>query len=123
MNDQAASSALAATADFFERARARLNLDVPAALTDPAAQGVRRGDLDLDPVLWERAGVSATKPAAVLIPIVESLWLQSGPYVRTAARIHDERRDVPAAHHHWALIEALERGDEKGSIAASRRCC
>jgi 8-oxo-dGTP pyrophosphatase MutT (NUDIX family) len=44
---------------------------VPPALTDPNAQGVRRGDLDLDPVLWERAGVSATKPAAVLIPIVE----------------------------------------------------
>src|ERR1700722_7584179 len=59
--------------------------------------------------------------SAVLIPIVESLWLQSGPYVRTAARIHDERRDVPAAHHHWALIEALERGDEKGSIAALRQ--
>ena len=71
MNDQAASSARAATVDFFERARARLNLDVPAALTDPAARGVRRGDLDLDPVLWERAGVSATKPAAVLIPIVD----------------------------------------------------
>ncbi len=44
---------------------------MPPALTDPNAQGVRRGDLDLDPVLWERAGVSATKPAAVLIPIVE----------------------------------------------------
>ena len=72
MSDQAASSARSATADFFERARARLDLDVPAALTDPAARGVRRGDLDLDPVLWERAGVSATKPAAVLIPIIDS---------------------------------------------------
>jgi hypothetical protein len=71
VNDQAASSARPAAADFFERARARLNLDVPQALTDPAARGVRRGDLDLDPVLWERAGVSATKPAAVLIPIID----------------------------------------------------
>ena len=77
MNDQTApsaslaTSARLATAEFFDRARARLNLDVPAALTDPAAQGVRRGDLDLDPVLWERAGVSATKPAAVLIPIID----------------------------------------------------
>ncbi len=71
MNDQAASSARPATADFFARARARLNLDVPRALTDPAAQGVRRGDLDLDPVMWERAGVAATKPAAVLIPIID----------------------------------------------------
>ena len=30
-----------------------------------------RGDLDLDPAMWERAGVTATKPAAVLIPVVE----------------------------------------------------
>ena len=59
------------TESFFERAQARLSLDVPPALTDPAAQGVRRGDLDLDPVLWERAGVSATKPASVLVPIVD----------------------------------------------------
>jgi 8-oxo-dGTP pyrophosphatase MutT (NUDIX family) len=59
------------TETFFDRARERLNLDVPPALTDPAAQGVRRGDLDLDPALWERAGVKATKPASVLVPIVD----------------------------------------------------
>jgi 8-oxo-dGTP pyrophosphatase MutT (NUDIX family) len=57
--------------DFFGRAAARLTLDVPPALIDPAAQGVRRGDLDLDPVLWERAGVSATRPASVLIPVID----------------------------------------------------
>jgi len=55
---------------FFDRARARLTLEVPQALTDPAALGAR-GDLDLNPALWERAGVSATKPAAVLVPIVD----------------------------------------------------
>jgi 8-oxo-dGTP pyrophosphatase MutT (NUDIX family) len=56
--------------EFFERARARLNLDVPAALNDPSAEG-KRGDLDLDPSLWERAGVTATRPASVLIPVIE----------------------------------------------------
>jgi 8-oxo-dGTP pyrophosphatase MutT (NUDIX family) len=71
VNDSSASPAHSATVSFFDRARARLKLDVPPALTDPAAQGVRRGDLDLDPVLWERAGVSATKPASVLVPIVD----------------------------------------------------
>jgi 8-oxo-dGTP pyrophosphatase MutT (NUDIX family) len=55
---------------FFDRARARLTLEVPQALTDPAALGAR-GDLDLNPALWERAGVNATKPAAVLVPIVD----------------------------------------------------
>jgi DNA-binding GntR family transcriptional regulator len=56
--------------------------------------------------------------SAVLIPIVESLWLQSGPYVRAAAHIHDENRGIPAVHHHWALIEALERGDKDGARRA-----
>jgi 8-oxo-dGTP pyrophosphatase MutT (NUDIX family) len=56
--------------EFFERARARLTLDVPPALTDPAIPGAR-GDLDLDPSLWERAGVAATRPAAVLVGVVD----------------------------------------------------
>ncbi len=71
MNDISPPSTSSLTADFFERARARLNLEVPPALTDPKAEGVRRGDLDLDPALWERAGVAATKPAAVLVPIID----------------------------------------------------
>lgn len=54
----------------------------------------------------------------VLIPIIESLWLQSGPYVQAAAILHQEQRDLPGAHHHWALIEAMERGDEDGAIKA-----
>jgi len=56
--------------DFFLRARERLTLEVPPALNDHAAEG-KRGDLDLDPTLWERAGVKATRPAAVLIPVVD----------------------------------------------------
>ncbi|MEA3067161.1 MAG: hypothetical protein QOK41_568 [Sphingomonadales bacterium] len=56
--------------EFFARARARLTLDVPPALTDHAVAATR-GDLDLDPSLWERAGVAATRPAAVLVGIVD----------------------------------------------------
>jgi 8-oxo-dGTP pyrophosphatase MutT (NUDIX family) len=56
-------------AEFFGRARARLSLDVPAALTDLTAPAVR-GDVDFDPDLWERAGVTPTRPAAVLVPVV-----------------------------------------------------
>ena len=40
-----------------------LTLEVPRALNDPLAEGAR-GDLDLNPSMWERAGVAATKPAA-----------------------------------------------------------
>jgi 8-oxo-dGTP pyrophosphatase MutT (NUDIX family) len=61
---------LARPENFFDRARTRLTLEVPPALTDPEAKGAR-GDLDLNPALWERAGVSATRPAAVLVPVID----------------------------------------------------
>lgn len=70
MNQQLAPLPKVATGDFFDRARTRLTLEVPPALTDPMAQGAR-GDLDLNPSMWERAGVAATKPAAVLVPVIE----------------------------------------------------
>jgi 8-oxo-dGTP pyrophosphatase MutT (NUDIX family) len=41
---------------------------VPAALNDLSAPATR-GDLDLDPAVWERAGVVASRPAAVLVPV------------------------------------------------------
>lgn len=61
---------LAGPASFFGRARQRLTLQVPEALADPS-KPAPRGDLDLDPQLWAKAGVSATKPAAVLIAVVD----------------------------------------------------
>ena len=60
----------APTNEFFERAKARLNREVTPALTDFEAPVRIRGDLDLDPALWEKAGVKATRPAAVLVPVV-----------------------------------------------------
>jgi 8-oxo-dGTP pyrophosphatase MutT (NUDIX family) len=66
---EALASGVAPVGNFFERARARLNLEVPSALTDHAAPAIR-GDLDLDPLLWEQEGI-ATRPAAVLVPIVD----------------------------------------------------
>jgi len=57
-------------AEFFARARSRLTLEVPPALTDDTI-AAKRGDLDLDPSLWERAGVKATRPAAVLVGVVD----------------------------------------------------
>jgi len=66
------TSELDATAigDFFDRARSRLTLEVPKALIDPMAEGAR-GDLDLNPEMWRRAGVKATRPAAVLVPVID----------------------------------------------------
>jgi 8-oxo-dGTP pyrophosphatase MutT (NUDIX family) len=57
--------------DFFERAKKALTLDVPAALHDHSLTEFPRGDLDLDQAVWDEAGVTATRAAAVLVPVVD----------------------------------------------------
>jgi 8-oxo-dGTP pyrophosphatase MutT (NUDIX family) len=57
-------------ADFFERAKARLTLDVPAGLTD-ASITPKRGDHDADPVMRKIAEVRPIRPAAVLVPVID----------------------------------------------------
>src|SRR3954467_7061291 len=57
--------------DFFDRAKKALPLDVPPALTDHSITDFPRGDLDRDPAAWEQAGVKASRPAAVLVPVVD----------------------------------------------------
>ncbi|MEO4000857.1 GntR family transcriptional regulator [Mesorhizobium sp. CAU 1732] len=56
--------------------------------------------------------------SAVLIPIVESLWMQSGPYIRKAAELFDHGSDAPATNHHHRLLEAIEAGDVAAGRAA-----
>ncbi|MDE2385929.1 MAG: GntR family transcriptional regulator [Alphaproteobacteria bacterium] len=57
----------------------------------------------------------------VLIPMIESLWLQSGPFVHRAAFLHDEKQDPAGTHYHWELIDALERRDPAAALAALNR--
>jgi 8-oxo-dGTP pyrophosphatase MutT (NUDIX family) len=57
--------------DFFARARKILTLDVPPQLTDHSLEGFSRGDLDLDSQTWKEAGVTPTRPAAVLVGVVD----------------------------------------------------
>ncbi|WP_233192823.1 GntR family transcriptional regulator [Acidimangrovimonas sediminis] len=54
----------------------------------------------------------------VLLPIVESLWLQSGPYVRAAAGLYDATPAGRAVRHHRTLIAAMDRGDHAGAVSA-----
>lgn len=54
----------------------------------------------------------------VLIPVVESLWMQSGPYVRAAATIYDGSDGAGATNYHHKLIEALEARDADAARAA-----
>jgi 8-oxo-dGTP pyrophosphatase MutT (NUDIX family) len=97
---------------FFDRARARLTLDVPRSLTDPLAQSAR-GDLDLNPSMWERARVAATKPAAVLIPVID----RSEPTILLTIRTKDL-----ASHAGQVAFPGgkIEPDDESPAAAAMR---
>jgi DNA-binding GntR family transcriptional regulator len=60
--------------------------------------------------IYEAAG------SAVMMSVIESLWLQSGPYLRaTREMLHDER--IAADRLHEMTVQALRAGD----FAAARR--
>lgn len=52
--------------------------------------------------------------SAVLLPIIESLWLQFGPYLRVASERFDGR-EGRGTNFHVEIVEALSQGD--GSAA------
>ncbi|WP_319568138.1 GntR family transcriptional regulator [Cohaesibacter marisflavi] len=54
----------------------------------------------------------------VLLPIVRSLWMQSGPFVRASALVYGRKPSMTAVHHHWALIDALAEGDAGAAVKA-----
>ncbi|MCQ8782119.1 GntR family transcriptional regulator [Mangrovibrevibacter kandeliae] len=66
-------------------------------------------------VIYRAAG------SKVLLPIIESLWLQSGPFIRASANIYDAADGLSATHHHWQIVEALERRDAEAAIEALRQ--
>lgn len=107
--------------EFFDRARARLSLAVPAALHDPN-QPARRGDLDLDPAAWERAGVTADRPAAVLVPVVDRpapaviLTLRTSHLPSHAGQIAFPGGKIDA-HDDGPLAAALREAEEEIGLA------
>jgi 8-oxo-dGTP pyrophosphatase MutT (NUDIX family) len=58
------------SAEFFDRARARLGFDIPAGLTDASAVPTS-GDQGTDRMLQILARERPIRPAAVLIPVVD----------------------------------------------------
>lgn len=64
------SSSDLGSVEFFNRARVRLNFDVPAGLTDASIIPVS-GDAGNDRMIEIVAGERPVRPAAVLIPVVE----------------------------------------------------
>ncbi|HVV62281.1 MAG TPA: CoA pyrophosphatase [Pseudolabrys sp.] len=68
--ERAAEGETLSAAEFFERGRSRLTLEVPAGLNDPRITP-KRGDHDADPVMEKIAAVRPIRPAAVLVPVID----------------------------------------------------
>jgi len=56
--------------------------------------------------------------STVLIPMIESLWLQSGPFTRAAIYAFSEAGADDAARFHHDILRALEAGDAPAARAA-----
>ncbi|BDA84383.1 GntR family transcriptional regulator [Aureimonas sp. SA4125] len=66
-------------------------------------------------------GIYRACGSAVLLPIIESLWLQCGPFIRASADLYDGSSELRATHFHWEILEALERADADAAVEALRR--
>ena len=110
--------------DFFDRAKKKLSLDVPPALTDHTITDFVRGDLDRDPAKWEKAGVSANRPAAVLVPVVDHaepgvlLTLRTSELASHAGQIAFPGGKIDAADAS-PLAAALREADEEIGLDAA----
>ena len=104
-------------------ARAAANMDEPtllllgqiiAAQSETDAEHVSEASAEQNRAfhftIYRKSGSS------VLLPIIESLWLQFGPYLRVASERFDGR-EGRGTNFHIEIVDALSRGD----AAAARR--
>lgn len=56
--------------------------------------------------------------SAVMLPMIESLWLQSGPCIREAAYAFSAAGETDTAHCHRIIVDALAAGDGEAARAA-----
>lgn len=63
-------------------------------------------------------GIYHASGSGVLFPIIESLWLQSGPYVRAAVLRFDPQSEISALHYHGEILAALAARDAAAAKAA-----
>lgn len=56
--------------------------------------------------------------SSVLMPMIESLWLQSGPFTRAAIYAFSEAGANDAARFHHDIVNALAKGDAPAARAA-----
>ena len=63
-------------------------------------------------------GIYGCAGSTVLIPIIESLWLQSGPLVRAAVLAFDRASVISAPRYHTEMLAAMRASDIAGAKQA-----
>jgi DNA-binding GntR family transcriptional regulator len=56
--------------------------------------------------------------SAVLIPMIESLWLQSGPCIRVAIYAFSDAGEIDTAHYHRSIVKAIAAQDAQAAREA-----
>jgi DNA-binding GntR family transcriptional regulator len=90
-------------------------VDIDGLLQIDAAinKAVESNNWPLTVVLNQRfhSALYLANPDQVAMPMIESVWLQLGPFMRLAGRF---QKDLYLVDRHKEAIEALHRGDESG---------
>jgi DNA-binding GntR family transcriptional regulator len=87
----------------------RINDDLKRCLATDDLRGAMSGNMTFHFALYEFAGSEVT------LPLVETLWLQAGPFVALSAKLPNMRWNL---RHHGRLITALRAGDHKAARRA-----
>lgn len=100
--------AVARAAENMDEETLRLLRKIIAAQSENDAEHVSEGSAEQNRAfhfaIYRRSG------SAVLLPIIESLWLQFGPYLRVASDRFDGR-EGRGTNFHVQMVGALARGD------------
>lgn len=87
----------------------RINDDLRRCLATDDLRGAMTGNMTFHFALYECAGSEVT------LPLVETLWLQAGPFVALSARLPEMRWTL---RHHAGLLAALRAGDARAARRA-----
>ncbi|MCJ8144359.1 GntR family transcriptional regulator [Ancylobacter sp. A5.8] len=109
LESEAAARALALTDDAFIRRLAVLNRASDQAVADADTEAIIETNLAFHAALY------GGRADSVLLPLIESVWLQIGPFMRMA--LADLDAHYPVDRHAEALA-ALKARDEAGLRAA-----
>ncbi len=95
----------------------KVSIDELERIDGEINQAVRDNDWPLSVVLNQRfhSSLYLSNPEQIVMPMIESVWLQLGPFMRIAGRF---QKDLYLVDRHQEALEALNHNDEATLAAA-----